>query len=783
MYSGVAVWYNYRDVNTMGQRVPWHHTGCMRDCCSWAYLIAVFGETVSSMDNYSGKKLNADLSGVGAWAYSLGTSVGWGSLVVTSNTYLAQAGPAGSVIGLIAGAFIMLIISRNYAYMMTCYPDAGGAYTYCRDVFGYDHGFLTAWFLALTYLAMLWANATSLPLFFRFFLGDHLQKVRMYEVFGYDVYLGETLLSITFILLTALICTRFRKTATAMMTGMAFLFSAGIVICFIGGVFRADISFQPAFIPDSSALSQIIKIAVISPWAFIGFENISHASEEFSFSQKRIFRVLSISVIAAALLYIFVMLLSVTAFPPQYGSWLDYIRDIGNLEGIEALPAFYAARHWLGDAGVIILVISLLALILTSLIGNMTALSRLFGALGKDGILPVRIGVISEHSTPSNAIKLIAAISAVIPFLGRTAIGWIVDVTTLGATLIYGFVSAAAWKTAGFRNDISEKKTGLAGLVLMIGFGLYLLVPNLFTEGSIEPESYFLFVAWAMLGFLFFWAILKRDSEGRFGKSIVVWIALLSLILFVSLVWMNQSIMSVTDTAMHTIETVYTEQGLSEVHSGLVSSQMHAIRVASARSILVVVLVFALSLVVLLNNYRLMSRQAEHSQRELLEIRDIAGKDSLTGVKNKLSYSEIESEMNGLIASGQAGDFALAVLDVNGLKHINDTLGHQAGDEYILKSSRMICMYFPHSPVFRVGGDEFIVLIQGPDYENREEILDMFKRESETHIGTNDVVISLGSTDYRPDGDRSLEDMFRRADSLMYENKNKLKNMGAVTRS
>ena len=106
------------------------------------------------------------MSPLGAWALALGTSVGWGSLIVTCNSYLSQAGPAGSIVGLLIGAMIMIVISRNYHYMIGCFPDAGGAYAYAKEVFGYDHGFLTAWFLCLTYLAMggvfLWSAWHSL---------------------------------------------------------------------------------------------------------------------------------------------------------------------------------------------------------------------------------------------------------------------------------------------------------------------------------------------------------------------------------------------------------------------------------------------------------------------------------------------------------------------------------------------------------------------------------------------------------------------------------------------
>lgn len=71
--------------------------------------------------------LSKNLSPLGAWAFAIGTSIGWGSLVVTNNAYLGQAGPVGSVIGMIVGAIIMLIVSRNYAYLMKAYPDSGAA--------------------------------------------------------------------------------------------------------------------------------------------------------------------------------------------------------------------------------------------------------------------------------------------------------------------------------------------------------------------------------------------------------------------------------------------------------------------------------------------------------------------------------------------------------------------------------------------------------------------------------------------------------------------------------
>ena len=708
--------------------------------------------------------LRKTVSPAAAWAFSIGTSIGWGSLVVTNNTYLAKAGPAGSVLGMLAGAAVMLLIAHNYAYLMSAFPDNGGAYAYSREVFGHDHGFLTAWFLALTYLAVFWANATALPLFARYFLGNTFHFGRLYTIFGYEVYLGEALLSIAAILLTVLLCSRSKNLVEGLMVCMAVLFTAGILICFIGAVTKSGPVFRPGFVPDSNVFSQIIRIACISPWAFIGFESISHQTEELSFPHSRIRRVLFASVLGTTALYIFVMLLSVTAYPPEYENWLAYIRDLGNLEGLKALPAFYAADTYMGRSGVTVLMLVLLALLLTSLIGNTAAISRLLCAMGRENLLPAGLGRLNRKALPGNAMWAAALLSCVIPFLGRTAIGWIVDVTTLGATLVYGYVSASAMKLGTSRNDRTEILTGRLGLLISIGFGAYVLVPDLFTTGSMATESYFLFVVWAVLGFLYFRIILVRDKSKRFGRSIVVWIALLSLVLFVSLVWMNQSIMTATDRGMHYIEDFYSEAGLS-VQSGIVASQLHYVRMISARSIVVVVAVFALSLGILLNNYRLMSRRAAASEEQLGLVRDMANTDPLTGVRSKHAYAEHEKELDSLIRTGKAEPFAIAVCDVNGLKHVNDTLGHKAGDEYIKQACHIVCEAFAHSPVFRTGGDEFVVILGEHDYPDRETILREFRRTAEEHISSGEVVVSAGMSDYVPGGAANVHDVFVKADA------------------
>ena len=293
--------------------------------------------------------------------------------------------------------------------------------------------------------------------------------------------------------------------------------------------------------------------SAISPWAFIGFESVSHFSEEYAFPLKRIRGILICSVLAITLLYLLVSALSVSAYPPEYDSWLAYIQDMGNLEGVKAVPAFYVAQHYLGGAGVAALMLVLFGVILTSLIGNMLALSRLLYAAGREGEAPNALSRLSDRGIPVNAITTVVVISAVVPFLGRTAIGWIVDVTTLCATIVYGLISHAVYVSSKRDGDRVGTRTGMVGIVLMVCFALLLLVPGLLPFDAMATESYFLFIVWALLGLVYF-RRLRRERSREYGRSAIVWIALLVLVLFASEMWVSRA---TEHAANQAVERIY----------------------------------------------------------------------------------------------------------------------------------------------------------------------------------------------------------------------------------
>ena len=739
----------------------------------------------TSSESNSRQTLLPYFTPLGACAFSISTAIGWGSFVVTCSTYLSQAGILGTVFGLLVGMAVILVINRNLIYMINRHQDAGGLYTYGRKVCGYDVGFLIFWFLLLAYLAVFWANITSLPLFARRFLGTAFQFGYCYTVFGYDVYLGELLLSIGVMALIGLLCTRSRKVPQLLVILMTIIFVGVVVVCSAVALMRhgsSGFSYEPVYLPDKSALRQIIRIAVISPWAFIGFENIAHFSSEFSFPVKKVRGVLISSVLISTLFYILMALLSVTAYPPEYSNWFSYIQDMNNLEGIKALPAFYAANHYLGNAGVNIMMAALLSVVLTSIITNLTALSRLLYALGREHEATAWFGKLIDSHIPANAYLAVMAVSVLIPFLGRTAIGWIVDVTTIGATIIYVFLSFAVYRDAKANRDRIEQTTGLTGVLIMVGFIILLLAPKLMSYEAMASESYLLFAVWSMLGLLLFRSVLQKDQERKYGKSVIVWIMLLSLMLLTTMMWMNRSTSNVTERSMADIDAFYQqhfEEGTypEEEAEAFLETQSDRIEDAHFRRTYISYGLFILSVLIMFNNFRTARDREEKYQQELTRIKQASSTDALTGVKNKHAYVQWEERINSEIDAGVCAPFAVVVCDVNDLKRINDTMGHKAGDEVIREACMSVCKTFKHSPVFRTGGDEFVVIVMGEDYETRQELADAVTSRSEERIRRGQYAIAIGIADYIPEKHQSLLEVFEPADKAMYVHKRHLKDV------
>ena len=174
-----------------------------------------------------------------------------------------------------------------------------------------------------------------------------------------------------------------------------------------------------------------------------------------------------------------------------------------------------------------------------------------------------------------------------------------------------------------------------------------------------------------------------------------------------------------------------------------------------------------------------------HMKEHISDLNEQVYIDALTHVKNKGAFAkaleELQEQMD--LEPGRLG-FAIGMFDCDDLKQINDRFGHEKGDEYLKTASRAIGQVFKHSPVFRVGGDEFAAILKNEDYENRDALSSAFKK---TLTGLNAaagndwerISVAMGLASYDPGRDQTVNDVVHRADKLMYADKRSRKNIHA----
>lgn len=593
------------------------------------------------------------LTSIGAWSLAFGGAVGWGSFVMPGTTFLPLAGPVGTALGITLGGLVMLILAVNYHYLMNCFPDGGGAYTYTKLSWGYDHGFLGAWFLILTYIAIIWANATALPIIVRTIFGSVFQFGFLYEIAEYKIYTGEILLSVAALLFSAFICLS-KKISQRIQILMAMILFLGIIVCFAAALGKVNVTdaFTPAFSKNKSALSGTFTIFALAPWAFVGFESISHSAKETVFPLKRSFAIMAVAVITSCIAYSLLSLLAVTVLPQGYTSWESYIEDLGTFEGIASQPTFHAAYKTLGNAGKYILGTAAFGAIITGLISNYVALSRLISNMSEDGMIPKRIGAAAKNNVPRNAILTILGISIILPFFGRTAISWIVDVTTVGATGAYALASASAWKTARRENNKKMIGFGITGIIISLLFALEFLIPNLIDITTLSTESYLILSLWSISGFVYFRIFLQKDKERRLGRSLVAWVVLLGLIIFTSSVWMRQTIdnsqkQSVENSTYYLNKALRnTDDSISTTTVSFIRDELDSVNKTIDMASFIQICLIIVSLIILLNIYSIIMKREKQTEVEKI----IAEENSRakTSFLSNMSH-EIRTPMNAII--------------------------------------------------------------------------------------------------------------------------------------
>ena len=607
-------------------------------------------DTNTGIGERKGLRDTAYLSSLGVIALSFGYAVGWGSFVMPGTMFLPSAGPVGSIIGLLVGTAVVAVLAFNYHKATVGISDSGGAYGFITKTFGRNHGFLVGWFLFLTYVAIMWANATAMVRLTRYVFGDALKLGFHYSLFGFDIYFGEVMLRIVALLLCCGVCLVGKRFAVRIHTFFAGALVVGVVTCFVAALFKHQGGVEamgPAFSATAPVPIQILRIIAVVPWVFVGFEAVVQSSSEFRFPIKRTFWLLLTAILLAAGVYILLVLLPILVLPEGYSNWQEYIDALPNLSGIAGVPVFTAAKKALGPWGIAVIGGAMLSAQLTGIFATFIALGRLVRAMANDDMLPRWLGKSGRDGTPVNAILALTCISLPIPFLGTAVSNWPIELSNLGAAVAYSYISAVVLvllrKEPGGGRPV-EKAAAYFGIIVAIIFSLLMLVPKYLSGGSLSTESYLLLSIWCFAGFLTYRRVFIADSEGRLGKSTVVWITVLIVIFFSSLMWFR---LAICDSA----EDAYEAFVGKTVTEAIVQRSISHVKADMLVKSVVELAILLSSLAIILNLFSILYKREKSLIVEKLKAEESANK-SKSYFFSTISH-DIRTPLNAIIGYSQ----------------------------------------------------------------------------------------------------------------------------------
>ena len=562
------------------------------------------------------KPLDRYLSPVDVWGMAFGCMVGWGVFAMPGNTFLPVAGPLGTVIAILAGMVIMLVIGCNFSYLMGRTAITGGVYSYTKQAFGRDHAFLSSWFLCLSYLTIVFLNGTALFYIIRTLFNDAVKSGFHYTIAGNDIYLGETIVSVLVLTAIGVLFVTAKPFLQKLHTVLACVMLIGIVIiaavCIPKAIAQdAVYSFGTSGVNKGHAIFSIIFLA---PWAFVGFEVTSFDTAHFKFPMKKIGRILTVSILVAALAYISMVIVSVSAAPDGFDSWQEYISALSGLHGVASVPTFFAAKSALGIFGLFVMTLTAVAAILTGIIGGYRATTRVLSTMAEDRILS------EKFSKTTYSIVFIMVIAIILSLFGRNTLNWFVDLTSFGAIVGFGYTSLAAYKTAKTENNKKIMVTGMTGTVISAGFVIVQLIPRLTAMDVMCSEAFLFLSLWCLLGFLFYWRTIIHSSLSEYSGISTSGIVLFCLLIYSSFMWLMTLLLR--------------QDSVEKVRSTIVWSGI------------VLMLIIFTGLLVMLYVQNLVRKKHEQTERE--KIRAVEGSLAKSQFLFNMSH-DIRTPMNAII--------------------------------------------------------------------------------------------------------------------------------------
>ena len=459
----------------------------------------------------SNGKFKRTMRPLDVWALALGAIIGWGCFVLPGNAFLPKAGPAGTAVGMLVGASLIVVIALSYGYLIRKFPVSGGEFIYTKEAIGKRNAFVCGWGMILAYWSLIPLNATALALISRYLFPGIVQRGLLYQVAGWDVYAGEVVLASAFIVIMALINIKGIKQAAWLQTAISLTLVGCIFLISFWVMGKTDWgNLAPGFPEGVSWWKSVFSIVAMAPWAFIGFDCIPQSAEEYNFDHKKSTHIMILAILMAALLYVAMCSVTAAGLMP----WQKLLSLNQNWE------TGYVVRNTFGLVGLVFLGTAMFCAVISGMNAFYISTSRLMYAMADEGSLPTFFKQLSpKHGTPRNAILFVMTASLFAPWFGREILLWIVDMTSVGAAIVFAYTTASAAIMARKVGDTKQVWVGIIGCLFSLFFLALLIIPSM--PGYLSLQSRIILLVWIAVGFAFYWIIRKNYGEIQRKRKLI----------------------------------------------------------------------------------------------------------------------------------------------------------------------------------------------------------------------------------------------------------------------
>ncbi len=418
-------------------------------------------------------------------------SLGWGTMVgvgwlVVMDDWLTRGGPLGGILGFAIGGVLLLPIGYIYGKLVVAMPDASGEVAYTAQVFPQPVSFFTGWMMMLAYFIVCPWEAVAVGRIAAYIF-PALDSIELYRVAGKPVYLPHLAIGLGLTgLLTLLNYRGVRLSATFQNWTTFGTLTLFVVFVGIGVTRGSTANFSPLF--THTTFISILLVLQIVPYFMTGFESVTKAAEEANpdFRSRGYFRAIWAAIIVGFVFYIIVI------------AAVGYVAPWHELLGTPFMTAV-AFQHAIGSRWIVSIILASALLSLFKVFnGNFVAASRLLFAMGRRGLVDVRLAnVHPQNQTPATAVLWVGVVTAACMFLGSAILVPITDVGSL-ASAIGWFAACAAY----LRMQPGSREKAIAWLGALVALAMVLMKILPFVPGNFSRWEWLAFAVWLLFGIL-----------------------------------------------------------------------------------------------------------------------------------------------------------------------------------------------------------------------------------------------------------------------------------------